>query len=188
MREVNARPNRAKGSAQPLVRVCMVASVPIVGLRARGNNKCRLSLRERRLYREVICVPIPTRHSRKKQIGGQSPLLQQRGASARALVGAGSVRRSQVAHRAEKVSGKNLRRGANISVAFRGAKNDFTGKFVAPDLSAILFLPVVSRSKEDGRQEPHSKNRPTLTRKSPSRSGMESSSSASSKRVVPSAR
>ncbi len=46
----------------------------------------------------LAILDLPTRHSHNREIGGQSPLLLQPGASARAFVGAGSARRSQDAH------------------------------------------------------------------------------------------
>ena len=81
-------------------------------------------------------------------------------------------------------------------------KNDFLAsmcpKWVPDTLSALLPLPSrllapTTGLRHDQRMSPfpsphHSKNRPILTWKSPSRSGMVNSSSAPSKRVVPSAR
>src|SRR5271157_335111 len=79
------------------------------------------------------------------------------------------------------------------------ARNGFLTLYPPPDtLSAPLPLPSMLLApttglRHDQRMSPfpspyHSKNRPTLTWKSPSRSGMVNSTSAPSKRVVPSAR
>ena len=86
-----------------------------------------------------------------------------------------------------------LSRAEPVNVRFYALEQQALPRSCTPlPLPSRLLAPTTGL-RHDQRMSPfpsphHSKNRPTLTWKSPSRSGMVNSSSAPSKRVVPSAR